>query len=140
MDNRIKFVRFHLTCELGKVKLGEGDNSIGDLIPGYFAEAQLEDIRVRLSDKATSLFPPYSTPEQKVFIQHEEEWSEKEMWIADKTETLRLYKAGGGADAEFTDLWSEVIRQGKKCLQAKRAQTYHSGGGNMVYLVSGRRR
>ena len=30
-------VRFQLLCERGKAALGEGNNSIGDLLAGYFA-------------------------------------------------------------------------------------------------------
>ena len=38
--------RFVLACERGKIALGEGDNSVGDLVPGYFAEAGLTDIEI----------------------------------------------------------------------------------------------
>jgi hypothetical protein len=39
----VELVRFQLTCEQGKVALGEGDNSLGDRGPGLFVEAGLVD-------------------------------------------------------------------------------------------------
>ncbi len=44
VDERLDVVRFYLICERGQRELGKGDHSIGDLLPGYFAEAGLERI------------------------------------------------------------------------------------------------
>jgi len=37
---------------------GEGHNSIGDLLPGYFSECGLREVTVYQSDQATPLIPP----------------------------------------------------------------------------------
>jgi hypothetical protein len=38
IDELVDLMRFDLTCERGKTALGEGNGSIGDLLPGYFAQ------------------------------------------------------------------------------------------------------
>jgi hypothetical protein len=40
----VELVRFPLTCERGKVALGEGDNSLGDRVPGLFAAHGLTEV------------------------------------------------------------------------------------------------
>ena len=73
-------MEFHLTCERGKIKLGEGNNSIGDLIPGYFAEIGLQNIQVYLSDKTSPMFPPYASKEQQVSKQLCLDWLDRGTW------------------------------------------------------------
>lgn len=58
VEEIVALVRFQLTCERGKVALGEGDNSLGDRVPGLFAAQGLIDIDVYANDKATAVFPP----------------------------------------------------------------------------------
>jgi SAM-dependent methyltransferase len=61
-DELVERVGFALRCERGKAALGEGDNSIGDLLPGDFAQAGLIDIQTFLNDKTFALVPPYASP------------------------------------------------------------------------------
>ena len=62
VDEIIARVRLQLICERGKAALGEGNNSIGELVPGLFAARGLADIRVYLNDKADAVLPPYAAP------------------------------------------------------------------------------
>jgi hypothetical protein len=57
-DLTLALARFQLVCERGKEALGEGNNSIGDLLPGLFQTGGLVDIRVFLNDKASPVLPP----------------------------------------------------------------------------------
>ncbi len=38
-------------------------------MPGLFAAQGLVEIEVHVNDKATAIFPPYSTTEQQVFVE-----------------------------------------------------------------------
>ena len=69
VDTILARARLQLICERGKAALGEGNNSIGDLVPSLFAERVLVDVRVYVNDKAdrhtkleTKLYcePPFS--------------------------------------------------------------------------------
>lgn len=61
ITNLTEQISFMMICERGKWKLGEGHNSIGDLLPGYFSQHGLSDVRVFISDKASPWIPPYNT-------------------------------------------------------------------------------
>jgi SAM-dependent methyltransferase len=61
VDDIVNCVRLQLVCERGKAAMGEGNNSIGDLVPGLVAERGLVDVRVYLNDRRTFSFRP-TTP------------------------------------------------------------------------------
>ncbi|WP_397601418.1 class I SAM-dependent methyltransferase [Silvanigrella sp.] len=50
IEIKLKRIQFALTCEKGKSILGLGHNSIGDLLPGFFSQIELSDIKVYQSD------------------------------------------------------------------------------------------
>ena len=62
VDEIIARARLQLICERGKAALGEGANSIGELVPGLFAARGLLDVRVWSNDKANAFLPPYEAP------------------------------------------------------------------------------
>ena len=132
--------RFRALCERGKALLGEGDNSIGDLIPGFFTEAGLDSVRVYLSDKASPLLPPYSSDEQKAVVEEFADRSEREEWAYGRAKTERYFKAAGGSDVEFEKLWEAAGTDFKATYAACKENRYHTGGGCMSYLVSGRKK
>ncbi|MFM2304112.1 MAG: hypothetical protein RLZZ135_1522 [Cyanobacteriota bacterium] len=130
-------VEFHLSCERGKIKLGEGNNSIGDLIPGYFAEIGLQNIQVYIGDKTSPMFPPYASKEQQVSKQLCLDWLDRGTWEQD--EALRYFLAGGGTALDFEAHWLRML-QGNQLVKASLLnQTFHSSGGSMMYLISGRK-
>ena len=62
VDEILARARLQLICERGKAALGEGNNSIGDIVPGLFAERGLVDVCVYLNDKSpdvAALHPGY---------------------------------------------------------------------------------
>ena len=133
----LDLVKFQAICELGKEKLGLGNNSVGDHVPGYFAELGLQQIKVSLSDKANPLFPPYSSKEQQVSIEQIQEWSSRGFWIWDKAETQRYFVAGNDSDDQFKFFWNKAMANLAEIHTAIQEKTYHSAGGNMMYLISG---
>lgn len=132
-----KDVEFHAICERGKSNLGEGNSSLGDLIPGYFSQLGLQNIQTYISDKVSPLFPPYASREQQVSKQLYLDWVERGRWSRDKS--LRYYLAGGGTDQSFTDYWVQMLRKNKSVEQSLLNEKFHTSGGAVMYLVSGRK-
>ncbi len=132
-------VKFQLICDKGKQALGEGSNSVGDFVPGYFSELGLEQIQVYISDKAWPLYPPYKSKEQQVILKQSLEWLERDFWIWDKEDTKRFFMAGDGTEKEFKEFWSRAMKYNKIYKQAYKQKNFSSGGGGMTYLVSGRK-
>jgi SAM-dependent methyltransferase len=130
-------VEFHMTCERGKINLGEGNNSLGDLIPGYFAEIGLQNIQVYIGDKTSPLFPNYASKEQQVSKQCCLDWVDRGTWEQD--EGLRYFLGGGGTAAAFEAHWLRMLQGNQLVKQSLLNETFHSSGGAVMYLISGRK-
>lgn len=130
-------VKFQLICERGKEALLEGNNSLGDLLPGYLVAANLRNIQVFLSDKAFCVFPPYLSKEQQVLKQQSLDWIRQDFWIWDKEEARKYFLAGGGTEVEFELGWQQRMEENKLAEKALIDESFHTGGGSICYLVSG---
>ena len=89
----LKGVRSTLSAERRKRVRGLGDSSLGDLVPGLFAQAGLEGIRVFLSDKAWPLFPPYASAEQKAILRQLKQ--HRQRGVLEAVRRGRYHHAGG---------------------------------------------
>jgi hypothetical protein len=139
IEDLLDDVRFCMTCERGKIALGEGNDSVGDLLPGYFSEAGLVDIEACLSDKTSVMLPPYATPEQQALRNNVLEAARSGDWGRSRAESRRLFVAGGGTDARFDAAWERGIGEARAAAEAIDAGAYHSALGGLHYLVAGRR-
>ncbi len=138
-DELVRTLRLHLLCQRGKQALGLGFNSIGDSVPGMLAALGAQDVRTYLNDKATDMFPPYTSPAQRAEVQQFSDWLSREFWMWSKPETLGYFTAGGGTAAEFEALWIMLGQHQQATGAAIKACSYHTGGGGITYLVSGRK-
>ncbi len=132
-------VRFQLMCERGKAALGEGHNSIGDLVPGLFARRGLSDIRVYLNDKTAALLPPYGSPDQRATLEERDDFEARDFWIWSRHDTRRYFLAGGGSDGELDHLWAIAMSGSGELRKAVAEGTYASAGGVVCYIVAGRK-
>jgi SAM-dependent methyltransferase len=139
VDEILARVRLQLVCERGKAALGEGNNSIGCLVPGLFAARGLVDVRVYLNDKTNAFLPPYGSIEERAMLEERADLKDREFWIWNQKDTHRYFLAGGGREGEFDALWSVAIASDRKLDQAIAAGTYAGAGGGVSYLVSGRK-
>jgi SAM-dependent methyltransferase len=139
VDDILALVRFQLLCERGKAALGEGNNSVGQLIPELFAAHGLADLQVYLNDKASTLVAPYSSPEQRAAAEEISEFSQRDFWIWSRADTQRYFLAGGGCEEEFEAYWARAIAGNKRAAEAIARGTYSSAGGSVGYLISGRK-
>ncbi len=137
IEDKVNIIKFALLCQEGKKALGLGFISLGDLLPGYLNELDLASISVYVSDKASPIYPPYDSKEQKVLISQSKDWSEKEFWIWDKNETKKYYLAGNGNPDLFDFFWDIAMKSSKENVEAINNKNFHSAGGGMMYLVSG---
>ncbi len=133
-------VRYGLTYERGKRMLGQGDNSLGDHMPGLFARAGMQDIRVYLSDKASPLFPPYESEEQKAILRTYREWQAEGSGSCDREQALQYFRAYGEDEenlAFFEREFDTMQRENEALIQAADAGHFSMGGAVITYLVSG---
>ncbi len=134
INDILEHVKYALICEHGKKLLGEGDNSVGDLLPGYVAEAGFEQINVCLSDKAMPMYPPYETDEQLATI---EQWENADTNLAGDRKDIEYFKAFGDQYLPFYKKYHEKFAEvGDDFFQQLNDHQYHSAGGAIMYLIS----
>jgi SAM-dependent methyltransferase len=139
VDDILSRARLQLICERGKAALGEGNNSVGDLVPGLFAERDLVDVCVYLNDKGDIFLPPYDTAAQRAVLEERADFKNRDFWIWSREDTHRYFLAGGGSDQDFDALWSAAVGGGDKIDKAIAERTYASSGAGINYLVAGRK-
>lgn len=140
VDEVMERMKFGLLIERGKKALGLGFNSEGDLVPGYLAQLEAEEIQVYLSDKSVPFFPPYLSAEQKANINQMRDWAAREFVGWDRDEMKKYYLAGGGDPAKFDYYWNQGLKDVKEAVQAIDKHKYHSAGGAITYLISARKK
>jgi SAM-dependent methyltransferase len=139
LDRTLALARFHALCERGKATLGEGYDSIGDLLPGLFSAAGLEDVRVYLADRPSPLVPPYADEAQRAACVQLDGFVARDLWTWPEAQARRYFVGGGGAEAEFPTLWRLALDTQRRDAEAIHAGTLHTAGGGVTYLVSGRK-
>ena len=139
IDEIAELVRFQLTCERGKVALGEGDNSLGDRVPGLFVAQGLAEVEVHVNDRATAIFPPYATGAQRAFIEDARDRVARRLWDWSESDTRRFFLAGGGSEGVFVAHFARALASRDKIVRGLDDATYHGIVGGEFYLVAGRK-
>ena len=139
IDDVVELVRFQLTCERGKVALGEGDNSLGDRVPGLFVAQGLADVEVHGNDKAAAVYPPYATGAQRAFTEDARDRVARRLWNGSEADTRRLFLAGGGAEDAFAAHFARGLASRASIVRGLDDASYHGVIGGAFYLVAGRK-
>jgi ubiquinone/menaquinone biosynthesis C-methylase UbiE len=140
IEEILQSIRFELTITRGRQAQGQGFNSVGDLVPGYFSELGLDTIQTYLSDKSFALYPPNSTPLQRALVKHYVDRAERRQLISDtKGAAFNCFLAGGGKAEEFDRLWDQSLRRLAEFADDLKHDAIRCGAGTIFYLVSGRK-
>jgi len=132
---RVALAELQAICEAGKAAVGEGNNSIGDLLPGLVAALGVTDLRVYQSDRTCTVVPPYADAAQQASIAQLLELAATDRWIWDRAETRRYFLAGGGAAEAFDASWALAMAATHAIARAIEQRTYHAAGGGPHYLI-----
>jgi len=137
IDEMIDHVKYALIAEQGKKRLGYGDNSVGDLLPGMLFRQGFEKIEVRLSDKAIVMVPPYDTREQQATASY---WKKGISGDALNNNDLFYFEAFGDKYLSFYEEYHQKYDDhSERVFEALRNNAFHSAGGALMYLVSGKK-
>jgi len=139
VDEIMDLVRFQLTCERGKVALGEGDNSLGNRVPGLFVAQGLVDVEAHVNDRANPVFPPYAAAAQQAFAEEERDRLARRLWIWSEADTRRYFLASGGAESDFAAQFARALASRERIVRGLEDASYHGISGGAFYLVSGRK-
>jgi ubiquinone/menaquinone biosynthesis C-methylase UbiE len=123
----------------GKERLDQGDNSLGERLPGLFLDAGLEAIDVRQNDHPQPIFPPYDRPEQRANLASIEEWKRTGSGSWDFEDLRVKYLAGGGDAASFERAANLLRRRHDEQVRGVEARTYREVGSSLFFLARGRK-
>lgn len=135
LEQRLAVVRYQSYYETGKQRLGDGNDSIGDALPGLFRSLGLEEIEVRLSDKAGALVPPYDTEEKRARVQELLSW--RESYERNRGYIRECFLRGGGSEEEFAAFDAFELAEHERVRRALADETFVHPGGLMTYIVIG---
>ena len=139
VESTLEVLEVKLRIEKGKKRLGEGFNSLGDVVPDLFQKAGLRDIKVWISDKALSIIPPYDSQETMLRVEQMLNWIESDAMGYHYQDNLNYFMAGGGTKEKFDDYWQKLIYNKFNLKQKLLKGEYISAGGSLVYIVAGRK-
>lgn len=132
-------LELQLICEQGKMRLGEGFNSVGPFVAGWLSDLGLEQIESYLADKTTMLLPPHASGHQRAFINEAQAMNRQKRWIWDRGDTLRYFLAGGGSEERFEILWRGALSRESEFVDDLSHQRWKTTFGPVCFLVSGRK-
>jgi len=137
VEEVLQVIEVRLRIEKGKKRLGEGFNSLGDVLPDLYSRAGLQNIQVWLSDKAMPIIPPYHSEEMRVRVVQMINWIESGEAGFGYDENLRYYLAGGGKKDDFEVYWKRVSLYKLSMLKKLKQEEFISAGGSVMYVVAG---
>lgn len=137
IEDIIERFSFGLIKEKGKINLGKGDNSLGDVLPGLFSQLKLKDIKSYISDKTNFVIPPYQTKEMQAMISLKLGDDYKE-FLESETKT-QFASFRNKYDSTLKNIIRKLDLYKLDLKNALENRTYFDGGGTIMYLVSGRK-
>ncbi len=137
IDEIIEWFTYGLIKEKGKIRMGNGDNSIGDLLSGLFCRLGLKDVNAYLSDKANVINPPYESKEISSMLEFRLDNKYEEFMKAETEAQFAVFgdKFDSIRDKMLTkkDMYKSDLRT------AIKKEEYYDVSTALMYLVSGRK-
>jgi ubiquinone/menaquinone biosynthesis C-methylase UbiE len=139
IEKHLACVEFRMRWERGKTALGEGNVSIGSLVPGYLSEFPVTDMQTYQSDQTISLYPPYSRPEQQALVKDAHDHYRQKTGLWDMERSKRYVLAGGASEEHFAKLWQIMKEMEEESLALMDEKRMSFGGASAQYLISARK-
>ncbi|HNW81778.1 MAG TPA: class I SAM-dependent methyltransferase [bacterium] len=138
VEEMLEDVEIMLRYEKGKMKLGEGFNSLGDVVPELFHHSGLRNIKVWLSDKGLPIIPPYNESDEMTSRAEQfRTFIKDELGTYNYDEALKYHLAGGGNKKSFDNYWKKNLKRTKQISTRLKKGTYVCAGGSIFYIVAG---
>lgn len=141
IDETLLMHKFYLCRNKGRIKHGQGDESIDNKIPHMLNELGMKDIDVRTNDRVWHIEPPYISEGQqfrlKLFSQNI--FSE----ASDDSKSINLMKgeflAGGGTEEEFGVIRQVMAKHQDRLRRRVDEKKLAYCGGGFFYIIKARK-
>jgi ubiquinone/menaquinone biosynthesis C-methylase UbiE len=102
IEEHLLHVKVQMICHRGRIKLGDGDRSIGVKVPHLMREAGLVQIDVRTNDRVHYIEPPYEEMLQKRSLANLKKYLlDDNSWSRLTAREKEQFLTGGGDMAEY---------------------------------------
>jgi len=140
VEEKLAETEMMLRHEKGKMALGEGFDSLGDVVPELFLKSGLKEIVVWLSDKGLPVIPPYGdsaemssrVAQMKIFMNEDLDGHSYDKY-------LKYHLAGGGSKEKFDNYWNRHLVKTQQLAERLNNGSYTSAGGGIFYIVVGKK-
>jgi len=137
IEELVENFKYSLIKEKGKINLGKGDNSFGDLLPNILNQLKLKEIKSFISDKTNLVLPPYETREMQAMISQITSLEFEEFYDKETNEEFETFGSKfKGTLLNIKAKEKSTISNLKKSIEIGK---YFSGGGFLMYLISARK-
>ena len=137
IEELVENFKYFLIKEKGKINLGKGDNSFGDLLPNILNQLKLKEIKSFISDKTNLVLPPYETREMQAMISQITSLEFEEFYDKETNEEFETFGSKfKGTLLNIKAKEKSTISNLKKSIEIGK---YFSGGGFLMYLISARK-
>ncbi len=140
VEEMLEETEMTLRHEKGKMALGEGFNSLGDVVPELFLKSGLKEIAVWLSDKGLPVIPPYGdSAEMSARVAQMKTFMSEELGGYNYDENLKYHLAGGGSKERFDNYWKRHMVKTQQLAERLNNGSYTCAGGGIFYIVVGKK-
>ena len=140
IDEQLLFKKVALVCNKGRIKLGQGDGSIGNKVPFMMNKLGLTNIGIRQNDAVCYIEPPYEGFRQKDLLDHvKKQWLDQERYRTWMDRERKQFLAGGGDPAEY-DRYREIHERNMQVFRQQiKEDKYFVCGSGHIYIIKGRK-
>jgi SAM-dependent methyltransferase len=140
IDDQLLLKKVALICHAGRIKLGQGDSSIGNKVPFIMNRLGLVEIGIRQNDTVCYIEPPYEGSRQKALLENvKKQWLDEDRRKAWMDRERKHFIAGGGDSAEY-DRYREIQERNMQAFQQQiKDGKYLVCGSGHIYIVKGRK-
>ena len=140
IDEIVELVRFQLTCERGKVALGEGDNSLGDRVPGLFVAQGLVDVEVHVERQGDRGLPAVCRGRAARLHRGRARSRGSALLELERGRDAAVLSRRRRRRADFAVHFARGLASRENIVRGLDDATYHGIIGGAFYLVAGRKR
>lgn len=140
VEEQLLFAKVALMSNKGRIKRGQGDNSIGAKVPRMMTKLGLREIDIRLNDRVAYLEPPYEGRLQQHTLAHvKKHWLDtkrRETWL---DRERKEFLAGGGDPQDYQHYREIADRAISIFRQQIEAGEYFSCSFGDFYIIKGKK-
>lgn len=140
VDRVLMLTELEARIERGKHALGQGFNSLGEILPGHLPRERFTDLKHWLCDRAIPIVPPYDSPETQAEVAELRDFFARGIAGRPREQALAFFVAGGGTADRFDVLWRAILERDAKRLRAIDAGTHASAGGHVFHVLAATKR